>query len=96
MLGNDEISAKNRGIWNISFRPKSFFSGQHAPNRKICIKKALEYANSTKKRHGFSTFLRMRNNFAFYGGKMRKKVIGVEIVDDAVKKMPKNAHHNKN
>ena len=92
LLGNDEISAKI-GDLEYLIPSKSFFQVNTHQTENL-YKKALEYANPTKNDTVFDLFCGC-GTISLFMAENAKKVIGVEIVDDAVKNAEKNAHHNK-
>ena len=92
LYGKDEIGAK---IGDIKYliSSKSFFQ-VNTKQTEILYKKALEYANPTKNDTVFDLFCGC-GTISLFMAESAKKVIGVEIVEDAVKSAEKNAHFNK-
>lgn len=90
--GNDEIAAKIGGLEYL-IPSKSFFQVNTRQTENL-YKKALEYAAPSADDTVFDLFCGC-GTISLFMAKNAKKVIGVEIVDDAVKSAEKNAHHNK-
>lgn len=92
LCGKDEIEAKI-GHLTYLIPSKSFFQVNTKQTENL-YKKALEYAAPTKNDTVFDLFCGC-GTISLFMADSAKKVIGAEIVEDAVKSAYKNAHYNK-
>lgn len=91
LYGKDKLTDSLLGL-EYEISPHSFFQINHAQT-ELLYKKALEYADIKKDSTVFDLYCGI-GTISLSAAKLAKKVIGVEIVPDAIENAKKNAAEN--
>ncbi len=91
LYGKDKLADSLLGL-EYEISPHSFFQINHAQTERL-YKKALEYAEIDKNSTVFDLYCGI-GTISLSAAKLAKKVIGVEIVPDAIENAKKNAAYN--